>query len=564
MGNGTLSSPHFNLRWPNWFGSSLVRRVALMLILVVSLTAMILFAGIEQFVTGQFNSIHEQYLLRRTDEVRQLLDRESTLLLRSIGLAATDSDLIHSVHYHLNLRGDPKPMHEEVSRIVHTFDLLDLEVWTHDDELVFSFSGNSHRLPASVELRHALAGLERGVRLVWHEGDIWAIAVRRLPLSGQSHAVLVSGRPLGSVLATWSPLEGVVNLHPGTPDDRRPDETVRVLIEDLNGAAIPIHINAANPVREALGKTKVLIVASLIVGCMLLLLVITISLRIALRPVASLTLAVEEFGRGRSRVLKKPEGPTELVRLVDAYNQMVNDIQRLRMIEQKAHHDNQLASVGKLAAKLAHDINNPLTVIGNVARLLIKQGNADTRVTDDLQTILKNCERCSNIAANLLRFSRPLRLEFSRCDITLLCRDAAEHSKHRLPGLDIAVRSAPNSEPVFAPVDKFQIGRLLDNLINNAFQACPNEQIVLECGLSDDMAYVAVIDQGKGFSPDAINHLFEPFFSTKPEGTGLGLASCVAIARAHGGDLKVTELDKGQVTLWLPRRAFGEDLGICP
>jgi signal transduction histidine kinase len=229
---------------------------------------------------------------------------------------------------------------------------------------------------------------------------------------------------------------------------------------------------------------------------------------------------------------------------------MVADIQRLRIVEQKAHHDQQLASVGKLAAKLAHDINNPLTVIANVTRLLLKQTAADPASRDDLATILKNCERCTNIAQNLLRFSRPLHLKMVPSDLGQVCNEAADHSRHRLPGLQVELRR-PTS-PIMLTVDPFQLGRVLDNLINNAFQACPEEPIVLECGIASGRAYVAVIDQGKGFSTEAIDHLFEPFFTTKPEGSGLGLASCLAVARAHGGDLQVTSPDKGHVTLWLP------------
>jgi signal transduction histidine kinase len=229
---------------------------------------------------------------------------------------------------------------------------------------------------------------------------------------------------------------------------------------------------------------------------------------------------------------------------------MVTDIQRLRDIEQKMYHERQLATIGKLAAKVAHDINNPLTVIANITRLLLHGNTTDSRLSEDLATILKSCERCTDIAVNLLRFSRPLKLNRKPIELGSFCREAIEHSRRRLTAMTLTLRACP--EPVMVEGDEFQLGRVLDNLVNNAFQASAGSEVVLEYGVAQGRAYFAVIDQGKGFTTEAIDHLFEPFFTTKPDGSGLGLASSLAVVSAHGGELTVTAADKGHVTAWLP------------
>lgn len=525
---------------------SLVSRIAILLVIVVTLTTVVLLAGIDGYVTKQFNAIHEEFIVTRTEEVKQILDREGNLLLRSIELAATDSDLVHSVHYHVNLRGEAKALREEVNRMVRTFGLGILEIRTTDGVPIIAHERGNLRL--KVTDIPPIGGAK--VRMIWHNGNIWALAISRLTLAPGSYAVMIAGRPLGPLIssALASPVKAEIDSTGHGTD--APDETIRIAIEDMSGNPTSILIHAPNPVRAALAKTKALVIGTLTIGSVLLLLVITIFLRIELRPIATLTTAVEEFGHGLNPKLVNPVGAREIASLVQAFNRMVTDIQRLRNIEQKMHHERQLATIGKLAAKVAHDINNPLTVIANITRLLLRGNATAGRVSDDLATILKSCERCANIADNLLRFSRPLTLKRKPFELGTLCREAIEHSHHRLTAMTLTLRAYP--EPVMVEGDEFQLGRVLDNLINNAFQASAGSEVVLEYGIAQGRAYFAVIDQGKGFTTEAIDHLFEPFFTTKPDGSGLGLASSLAVISAHGGELTVTAADKGHVTAWLP------------
>jgi hypothetical protein len=124
---------HFDIRkaWAPQ-NQSLVSRIAILLMVAVTLTTVVLVAGIDGYVTKQFNVIHEDFIVKRTEEVKQILDREGNLLLRSIELAATDSNLVHSVHYHVNLRGEAKALREEVERMVRTFGLGVLEIRTSE------------------------------------------------------------------------------------------------------------------------------------------------------------------------------------------------------------------------------------------------------------------------------------------------------------------------------------------------------------------------------------------------------------------------------------------------
>jgi len=213
--------------------------------------------------------------------------------------------------------------------------------------------------------------------------------------------------------------------------------------------------------------------------------------------------------------------------------------------EAKACQAAKLASVGELAGGLAHEINNPLNNIRSLATFVERDLPADTpdRVQRDLGTIRQECEQCSRIIQGLLNFGRQLEPEFGPVDVVALTDQTLEllDRKARSSGVRLSRHGADGGlAPVMA--DANQLQQVLVNTVLNALQASSQgQEVTIALAESDGRVLIEVTDQGAGIRPEDLKRMFDPFFSTKPEGegSGLGLSVSYGIVERHGGDLRV-------------------------
>lgn len=211
----------------------------------------------------------------------------------------------------------------------------------------------------------------------------------------------------------------------------------------------------------------------------------------------------------------------------------------------------KLAGIGRLAAGVAHEINNPLGVILGYVRLL--QRRAEGTLAEDLRVVEEEAVRCQDIVEGLLDLARPGR--GPREPVAL--RDACEEVVSRLreaTRLGTVTVDVHGEGTAWAQAPRLR--QVLLNLVKNAAEAA-GEGGRVEVRISvdaDGSSRVAVSDSGPGVTPEARARLFEPFFTTKPSGTGLGLAVSQAIAEAHGGRIDVDSgaLGGARFTLSLP------------
>ena len=258
------------------------------------------------------------------------------------------------------------------------------------------------------------------------------------------------------------------------------------------------------------------------------------------------------------------------------------DLRDIRRMEQqfadrtRLLHQDKMISLGKLAASVVHEINNPLSGILNYTRLMIKilgRGALNQESVQKFQGYLTLMEseisRCSKIVSNLLAFSRKSRLEFSDVDVNELLRKCILLSEHKLLLQNVKLETRLQPEIPMVKGDFNQLQQCVINLIFNAIDAMPEGGILkIQSALNWEKGFVevTVTDTGQGIPKEDLSKIFDPFFTTKMEGKGLGLglSTVYGIIDRHKGVISVeSEVGKGTTfTLKLPvRKDFSEASG---
>ena len=253
--------------------------------------------------------------------------------------------------------------------------------------------------------------------------------------------------------------------------------------------------------------------------------------------------------------------PHTIEQLREAYGELEVSHRSLEEAKEALERSGRLASMGQLAAGIAHEVNNPLGTLLLHANLLLEECGDDTETREDLETIVDQANRCKRIISGLLNFARQSRVLRQPTDVG----EVIERTIRTTPvaeGIEVILQNHL-SDPV-ADIDPDQMVQVFTNLITNAQQAMP-EGGTLTVELSDepDTITVRFADTGMGILPEHMPHLFDPFFSTKPlgMGTGLGLAVTHGIVKMHKGNVTVeSDADASAAPTWtaltvtLPRR----------
>ncbi len=209
----------------------------------------------------------------------------------------------------------------------------------------------------------------------------------------------------------------------------------------------------------------------------------------------------------------------------------------------------KMASIGKLAATVAHEVNNPLFGILTYARLTLREvekgpGGSREDMIEQLHIIERESKRCGDIMRNLLTFARQAPSHREPNDLNTLIGRALVLVRHQaeLLGIELRSRLQPDLPPVYC--DAGQVQQTVLVLLVNATEAMPHGgllEVATELDSAAGQAYIRVRDTGQGIAPDVLSQIFDPFFTTKEDQqrTGLGLAVARSIIEQHGGEITV-------------------------
>ena len=201
-----------------------------------------------------------------------------------------------------------------------------------------------------------------------------------------------------------------------------------------------------------------------------------------------------------------------------------------------------LAAIGRAMSCVAHDMKTPLVAIGGFSLLIRKHLTEDDPHREKLDIIINEAYRLENMVKDLLDFSRPLQLDRSEEDVKQLIGECIAVVTEVARKKEVTVEARPSPDLPQLPVDPMRMKRLLINLVMNAVQASPEgESVTIDSYRSGNSVTIDVIDRGCGIPREKRKEIFSPFFSTKKEGTGLGLPIAKKIVEAHQGHLEVLD-----------------------
>jgi signal transduction histidine kinase len=217
--------------------------------------------------------------------------------------------------------------------------------------------------------------------------------------------------------------------------------------------------------------------------------------------------------------------------------------------EEAVRRSDRLAALGQLTAGLAHELRNPLGTIKASAEMLEKTISAENEVAREVAGFISTeVDRTNSLVTRFLQFARPLQVRLETADLVQMLDRSIADAARETAGVTIYKAYAPEIPPF--PFDAELMERVFYNLVVNAAQAtAAGGAVTVKTRVSGGSAEVLVIDRGSGIDPQQMAQIFNPFFTTKPDGVGLGLAIVSKIVDEHGGKIAV-ESDPGKGSIF--------------
>lgn len=231
-------------------------------------------------------------------------------------------------------------------------------------------------------------------------------------------------------------------------------------------------------------------------------------------------------------------------------------VEELKEVENKLLQTERLAALGKLSQGVAHEVRNPVMIIGGFARRLQKRLPAEDQAQEMIAPILHEAHRLEQMVAEIEAFTGLLEPDLKPRDLAKVVDQVLGASAAALLQLNIAVQCRVHPDLPRIPLDENLMSQALRHLINNAAEAMPKGgQLTLEVTPEPQGVRLTLKDTGIGIRPEDMPYLFDPFFSSKPDGTGMGLTKVHQVISDHRGEIQINSiLGKGtEVNIWLPR-----------
>jgi two-component system, NtrC family, sensor histidine kinase HydH len=232
----------------------------------------------------------------------------------------------------------------------------------------------------------------------------------------------------------------------------------------------------------------------------------------------------------------------QMQRTEEAAARLAESNRTLRLTQASLRRSERLAALGQLTAGLAHELRNPLGTIKASAEMLTKQSTRSRpEVMSEMASYIgSEVDRINGLVASFLDFARPLQIRPVRADLASTIADVGRQQADFARSREIEIRTNLPPQAIEFDFDPEMLKLAISNLLQNAIQAsAPGQFVEIRATPSSDEMLILVADHGKGIQPEHLENIFNPFFTTRPDGVGLGLALVSKIVDEHQGRVNV-------------------------
>ncbi|MBI1922154.1 MAG: HAMP domain-containing protein [Geobacter sp.] len=316
--------------------------------------------------------------------------------------------------------------------------------------------------------------------------------------------------------------------------------------------------------QRVIEATRLFVVSTFAIILFLSVTISVVMLKFVKKPLNRIVESMARVEQGDLSVRMTPEGRDEVGKLITSFDSMVKNLDSAKQELEELHFQqmeraDRLASVGEMAAGIAHEIRNPLTGIASAITIIREDFDSCDPRHQIVGEVLEQIKRLDKTVNDLLFFGKPAMPELIYADVNQLLKKMVMFSTQHRGGKSIDRRVELQDDLPLVYVDPKQIQQVFLNLILNAVQAMPEGGVLtITSGLikanGDQWVQITIADTGYGIPPQILGKIFTPFFTTKAQGTGLGLAICHKLITQHKGTITVnSEEGKGTVfTIRLP------------
>lgn len=439
-------------------------------------------------------------------------------------------------------------------------------------------SGSEPRRRSRLRLHHRIVLPVVAVALVTSGGAAWvAVSVTTDALQSRLRAQLVSsvaavGRGgfalnatilrnlrdiVGAQIVTIGPGGAVIASSEPSPSDgllaaaRRaaeaapsPESTPQAFVDDCGfgcmiavrqvdgqpGTAVVL-VSDMKPLDDASRAVARAILLSALVSVALLLLASQLVVTRFTAPLDRLVAFVRGLSPRDSR--RAPVGDNEVGELSEAFNGMLD---RLATSQAAVLRSEKLSLAGHFAARIAHDIRNPLSAIRMQAQMLRRSHQADRDASESAAAILRDATQVESVVRDLMELANPGELRLEPADVNDVIREALQQLSAQLAYRKIEVHLDLAEPLALVPLDGNRFKQALLNVLVNGSEAMhTGGRLDVSSGQENGTVWIRVCDDGVGVPPDVLDRVFDPFVTTKPDGVGLGLVNVKAVVEGHGG-----------------------------
>ena len=301
--------------------------------------------------------------------------------------------------------------------------------------------------------------------------------------------------------------------------------------------------------------SKSSVIFTIVVVTIIALLVIFMHYKFVRKSIVEFTATINRINNGDLGTRLTIPETKELGMLGKNFNSMLDTLQKAQLELQEFHRKElrsnyKLASIGEMAAKLAHQIRNPITGISNAIEIIVKESK-DAQYISVLKEIQHQAKRINNSITSILKYSRKKDLIFEKNDINEVIKSLVPFLKNIIDGKQIQLNLNFDENIPDIKFDRVQMEDVLLNVVLNAIQAIEEKGSVTigtKFNYPENYIFISVSDSGTGIPEENLSSVFHPFFTTKKEGTGLGLAVVKDILDKHGAEISVENNKTGGCT----------------